>query len=166
VGDVIIGLASDGIHSNGYSLVRKILEVKNIDIKDPANAKLAEDLLKPTRLYVKSCLQAIKAGGVHALAHITGGGITENTPRVLPENTAARINRDAWQIPEIFNWLQTNGNVAEDEMLRTFNCGIGMILVVAANKAANLQAILKDCGETVFILGEIINRQDAAVEYI
>jgi len=165
-GDVIIGLSSDGIHSNGYSLVRHIISAQKIDLANDDNKKLADILLTPTRLYVKPCLAAIRTGFVHALAHITGGGITENTPRVLPEEVSAEINLKAWVKPEIFKWLQEFGNVSESEMLRTFNCGIGMIVVVKVEKADEVLAVLKHEGERAQIIGRIIKRAEERVIYV
>lgn len=168
VGDVIIGLASSGLHSNGYSLVRHIIKQQNFDLKSSANQRIAADLLTPTRLYVKSCLAAIKSGGVHALVHVTGGGITENTPRVLPDNVSAQIHLDSWKRPEIFNWLQarSNGSISDTEMLRTFNCGIGMLLVVDKNKADSILATVREAGETAYLVGSIVEKKACRVVYI
>ncbi|MFC4214998.1 phosphoribosylformylglycinamidine cyclo-ligase [Pseudophaeobacter arcticus] len=157
-GDVLLGLASDGVHSNGYSLVRKIVELSGLgwDADSPFGAgSLGEALLTPTRLYVKQSLAAVRAGGVHALAHITGGGLTENLPRVLPEDLGADINLDSWELPGVFKWMAEVGGIAEAEMLKTFNCGIGMILSVSADRADELVAILQDEGETVSRLGTV-----------
>ena len=157
-GDVLIGLASDGVHSNGYSLVRKIVELSGLgwDAESPfSEGTLGEALLTPTRLYVKQSLAAVRAGGVHALAHITGGGLTENLPRVLPENLGADIDLNAWELPGVFKWMAEVGGIAEAEMLKTFNCGIGMILSVSADRADELMAILQDEGETVSRLGTV-----------
>ena len=130
-GQVIIGLTSSGPHSNGYSLVRKIIEHVNADLKQDFDGRsLGQALMAPTQIYVKPLLSLFENIDVHALAHITGGGLLENIPRVLPENTQATIDKRSWQQPEIFNWLQQNGNVAEEEMYRTFNCGIGMVVIV------------------------------------
>jgi len=166
VGDVILGLASDGVHSNGYSLVRHIIKVKKIDLYAAANQQLATTLLTPTRLYIKSCLAAIRTGAVNALVHVTGGGITENTPRVLPENVSAEVNLKAWQMPEIFKWLQDGGNVSSTEMLRTFNCGIGMMLVVSTGQVQHVSKVLKQYGETVYIVGRITERKQERVVYL
>jgi phosphoribosylformylglycinamidine cyclo-ligase len=165
-GDVIIGLASDGVHSNGYSLVRHILKEKNVDLQAACNLQLATSLLTPTRLYVQPCLTAIRTGTVKALVHVTGGGITENTPRVLPDNVSAEIDLHAWQFPEIFTWLQDSGNIGRPEMLRTFNCGIGMILVVDAGHADNVQSVLTQAGETVYRIGRITERKKERVTYL
>lgn len=163
-GDVLLGLASSGFHSNGYSLVRHIIKLQKIELR--TDKKLTSALLAPTRLYVKACLTAIKTSGVHALVHVTGGGITENTPRVLPENVAAEIDLKSWQLPEIFQWLQNAGNISRNEMLRTFNCGIGMILAVRADKADEIIATLKNVGETVYTIGKLIERKKEAVVYL
>jgi phosphoribosylformylglycinamidine cyclo-ligase len=157
-GDVLLGLASDGVHSNGYSLVRKLVEVSGLgwDADCPwADGSLGEVLLTPTRLYVTQALAAVKAGGVHALAHITGGGLTENLPRVLPEGMGAEIDLAAWELPPVFKWLAATGGMAEAELLKTFNCGIGMIVVVAADRADALTAVLEEAGETVSRIGSV-----------
>ena len=157
-GDVLLGLASNGVHSNGYSLVRKLVEVSGLgwDADCPwADGSLGEVLLTPTRLYVTQALAAVKAGGVHALAHITGGGLTENLPRVLPEGLGAQIDLTAWDLPPVFKWLAQTGGMAEAELLKTFNCGIGMIAVVAPDQADALTAVLEEAGETVFRIGTV-----------
>ncbi|MEY8834292.1 phosphoribosylformylglycinamidine cyclo-ligase [Phaeobacter italicus] len=157
-GDVLLGLASDGVHSNGYSLVRKLVEVSGLgwDADCPFGERtLGEALLTPTRLYVKQCLAAVRAGGVHALAHITGGGLTENLPRVLPEDLGADIDLNAWELPPVFKWMAETGGIAEAEMLKTFNCGIGMILSVSAERADELVQVLEAEGETVSRLGTV-----------
>ena len=157
-GDVLLGLASDGVHSNGYSLVRKIVELSGLswEADSPfSDGTLGEALLTPTRLYVKQSLAAVRAGGVHALAHITGGGFTENLPRVLPEDLGADIDLDSWELPGVFKWMAEVGGIAEAEMLKTFNCGIGMILSVSADRADELVDILQDEGETVSRLGTV-----------
>jgi phosphoribosylformylglycinamidine cyclo-ligase len=157
-GDVLLGLASDGVHSNGYSLVRRIVEREGLgwDAKAPfAEATLGAALLTPTRLYVRPVLDAVRAGGVHALAHITGGGLTENLPRVLPKGLGATIHLGAWDLPPVFRWLATAGGVAEAEMLKTFNSGIGMVVVADAAKADAVAARLSEAGETVVRLGHV-----------
>ncbi|UWQ61189.1 phosphoribosylformylglycinamidine cyclo-ligase [Leisingera caerulea] len=157
-GDVLLGLASDGVHSNGYSLVRKLVEVSGLgwDADCPfGEGSLGEALLTPTRLYVKQCLAAVRAGGVHALAHITGGGLTENLPRVLPEDLGADIDLNAWDLPPVFKWMAETGGIAEAEMLKTFNCGVGMILSVSADRADELVQVLEAEGETVARLGTV-----------
>ncbi|GAB4546145.1 MAG: phosphoribosylformylglycinamidine cyclo-ligase [Ruegeria sp.] len=157
-GDVLLGLASDGVHSNGYSLVRKLVQISGLgwDADSPfCDGPLGEALLTPTRLYVKPALAAIRAGGVHALAHITGGGLTENLPRVLPDDLGAQIDLNAWDLPPVFRWMAGTGGIAEAEMLKTFNCGIGMIVVCAADRADDLAALLTDAGETVARIGAV-----------
>ncbi|MEX5596782.1 phosphoribosylformylglycinamidine cyclo-ligase [Pseudophaeobacter sp. C1-32P7] len=157
-GDVLLGLASDGVHSNGYSLVRKLVEVSGLGWEADcpfAEGTLGEALLTPTRLYVKQSLAAVRAGGVHALAHITGGGLTENLPRVLPEGLGADIDLNAWELPPVFKWMAETGGIAEAEMLKTFNCGIGMILSVSADRADALTEVLEGEGETVSRLGSV-----------
>ena len=159
VGDVLIGLTSDGVHSNGYSFVRKVVELSGLgwDAASPfSEGTLGAALLAPTRLYVKQALAAIRAGGVHGLAHITGGGLTENPPRVLPDGLACAINLGAWDLPPVFRWLATTANMAEAELLKTFNCGIGMILVIDPTRAAAISQLLSDMGETVVQLGQIL----------
>lgn len=157
-GDQLIALASSGPHSNGFSLIRKVLEVSNADTSAEFNGKtLGETLLEPTRIYVKPLLELFKQVDVHALSHITGGGFWENIPRVLPSSAKAVVKGDSWQWPPIFNWLQENGNITTHEMYRTFNCGVGMVLVVPANELENSLNILKDLGENAWHLGEIQN---------
>ena len=158
-GDVLLGLASDGVHSNGYSLVRRVVERSGLAWDAPApftQGSLGAALLAPTRLYVKPALAAIRAGGVHGLAHITGGGLTENLPRVLPEDLGAQIDLGAWSLPPVFTWLATEGGLAQAEMLKTFNAGIGMVLVVAADRADALGAELAAAGESVHHLGHVV----------
>lgn len=157
-GDVLLGLASDGVHSNGYSLVRKVVEVSGLEWSSDCpfgEGNLGEALLAPTRLYVKQCLAAIRAGGVHALAHITGGGLTENLPRVLPEGLGADIDLDSWELPPVFKWLAQTAGIEQSELLKTFNSGVGMVLSVAADEADALTALLQDAGETVYTLGTV-----------
>ena len=157
-GDVLLGLRSDGVHSNGFSLVRKVAETAGLSWTDPSpfgQGTLGEALLAPTRLYVRPVLAAIRHGGVHAAAHITGGGLTENLPRVLPDGLGAEIDLDAWTLPPVFAWLSQAGGIAEREMLKTFNSGIGMVLAVAADKAAAIEALLASEGETVVRLGQV-----------
>ncbi len=157
VGDKLIGLASSGAHSNGYSLIRKIIERNQASLDEPFDGKtLGETLLAPTRIYVKSLLALIKKIPVHALAHITGGGLTENLPRVIPDNLNAQIDLKSWQFPAIFDWLQSNGNVSQADMLITFNCGVGMVICVAPEDEAATLTLLAELGETAFVMGEII----------
>ncbi|TWG67574.1 MULTISPECIES: phosphoribosylformylglycinamidine cyclo-ligase [unclassified Aminobacter] len=169
-GDVLLGLASSGVHSNGFSLVRRIVERSGLSWNDPApfdkHKTLGEALLTPTRIYVKSILQAIRSThGIKALAHITGGGFPENMPRVLPKDYAAELDLEAISVPKVFSWLASTGGVAHHEMMRTFNCGIGMVLVVAAGQAAQVAAVLTQAGETVTTIGRILPRRDAGVVY-
>lgn len=170
-GDVLLGLASSGVHSNGYSLVRHLIDASGLAYDAPApfdnNVTLAHALLTPTRIYVKSCLAAINSAGrpVKALAHITGGGLSENIPRVLPAALAAELSRSAWHLPPVFEWLQRVGNIAEHEMLRTFNCGIGMILVVDAVQTPDVVSLLTAQGETVHTIGRLVKRTHEGVVY-
>ena len=157
-GDVIIALPSSGPHSNGYSLIRKIIEVSGADINQVTidGTPLADALMAPTRIYVKPVLQLIKeTGAVHAISHITGGGLLENIPRVLPENAQAVIEIDSWQRPAVFDWLQQQGNVDETEMHRVLNCGVGMIICVAADQAERVLEHLRSNGEQPWVIGEI-----------
>jgi phosphoribosylformylglycinamidine cyclo-ligase len=160
-GDKLIGIASSGPHSNGYSLIRKIIERSGLSLTDHVNGKpLGETLLTPTRIYVKPLLELLKSVDVHAMAHITGGGITENLPRVLPNDLSAKIDLSTWQLPEIFVWLQQQGNVELADMLVTFNCGVGMIVCVDAADEATTLASLNQQGETAFSMGEIVPATD------
>jgi len=158
-GDTLIGVASSGPHSNGYSLIRKVVELSGLAWDAPApfvgEKTLAEALLTPTKLYVKSLLPLIRAGQIKGLAHITGGGLTENTPRMLPETLTAEIDMQSWPRPPVFSWLQDTGGIAEAELQRAFNCGIGMVLVVAADQAEVIAATLMQSGETVVPLGRV-----------
>ena len=159
-GDTVLGLASSGPHSNGYSLVRQIIEREKIDFgTDAGAAAIAANLLQPTRIYVKALLKLMETLPVKGMAHITGGGLTENVPRILAEGLTARLDKSAWQRPAIFDWLQEHGNVAEHEMHRVFNCGIGMVVVVARAQASKAMAQLRAAGETVFEIGKIAERQ-------
>ena len=165
-GDKLIGIASSGPHSNGYSLIRKIIEKSGASLNDAFNGStLGETLLTPTRIYVKALLNLLKQVDVHAMAHITGGGITENLPRVLPSALSAEIDLSAWSLPEIFVWLQEQGNVALEDMLVTFNCGIGMIVCVAAEDEAKTLELLNSSGEQAFSLGNIIPATQQRVNY-
>jgi len=165
-GDVILGLASSGLHSNGYSLIRKLVEMSRLGLGDAApfasGQSLGEALLMPTRIYVKPVLAGLKvSAGIKALAHITGGGFLENIPRVLPQQTVAEIDLAKVPCPPVFGWLRQIGDLAEREMLRTFNCGIGMIVVVEANEANAVALSLEDSGERVVRLGQIRARSGA-----
>ena len=158
-GDVLLGLASSGVHSNGYSLVRRLAADKGWRLDRPAlfdmERLLIDHLIEPTRIYVKTLLPFIRAGRVHALAHITGGGLLENVPRVLPAGLHAHIDADAWEQPRLMAFLQAQGAIEPGEMARTFNCGIGMVLAVAPEEAESLAADLTAAGETVFTIGRI-----------
>ncbi|KZL26631.1 phosphoribosylformylglycinamidine cyclo-ligase [Pseudovibrio sp. WM33] len=170
-GDVLLGLASSGVHSNGFSLVRKIVEVSGLTWADKApfdaDKTLGEALMEPTRIYVKPLLAAIKeTNGIKALAHITGGGLPENLPRVLPDELAARIDLSAISSPAVFGWLSKAGGIEQFEMLRTFNCGVGMVVAVAADKADAVRDVLEREGETVVTLGKLEAAQDGAEQVV
>jgi phosphoribosylformylglycinamidine cyclo-ligase len=157
-GDVLLGLPSSGVHSNGYSLVRRVVADAGLGWDAPCpfgDDTLGAALLEPTRIYVRPALAAIRAGGVHALAHITGGGLTENLPRVLPEGLGAEIDLDAWDLPPVFAWLRAAAGIPDAEMLRTFNCGIGLVVVVAADRAEAITAILAAEGESARPIGTV-----------
>lgn len=165
VGDVLLGLGSNGVHSNGYSFVRKVVELSGLgwDAASPfSDGTLGEALLAPTRLYVKQALAAVRAGGVHALAHITGGGLTENLPRVLPDDMGATIDLSSWELPPVFRWLAETANMEEKELLKTFNSGIGMIVVVAADRADEIAALLTAEGEAVTRIGTVTDQTGVA----
>src|SRR5690554_1809598 len=167
-GDVLLAMASSGPHSNGYSLIRKILEVSNADLNTDLDGKtLADALMAPTRIYVKSTLKLINASEVHAMCHVTGGGFQENLPRILPEDCKAVVDTNSWQWPAVFDWLQDAGNVKTAEMFRTFNCGVGMIIVVPENKVSDALALLNAEGEHAWLLGDITTREgdEAQVEF-
>ncbi|HWE72248.1 MAG TPA: phosphoribosylformylglycinamidine cyclo-ligase [Stellaceae bacterium] len=165
-GDIIFGMASSGLHSNGFSLVRRVVELARLDYAQPApfapEKTLAEALLVPTRLYVNACRAVLKApnvqGGAHAFAHITGGGLIDNIPRVLPDHLAAEIDAMRWELPPVFRWLAESAKIARGEMARTFNCGIGMIAVVAPNNAAAAREAMEKAGERVIEIGRIVKR--------
>ena len=160
-GDQLIALGSSGPHSNGYSLIRKVLEVNSTDTNELLNGKsIGDHLIEPTKIYVKSTLALLKEVNVHALCHITGGGFWENIPRVLPEGAKAVIDSSSWQWPEIFNWLQEKGNITTHEMYRTFNCGVGMVIAVPADKLEQSIELLKANGEDAWHIGAIDNAQD------
>ena len=158
-GDVILGLASTGIHSNGFSLVRRLAADKGWKLDRPAlfdqEVILIDALMAPTRIYVKSLLQLVQAGAIHGLAHITGGGLLENIPRVLPANCHATVDADAWPLPRLMAFLQAQGNIEPEEMARTFNCGIGMVAIVANEKVTMVTEALQAAGETVFSIGTV-----------
>ena len=158
-GDVLIALPSSGPHSNGYSLVRKIVERSGLDWEDPApfaeGLTVGEALLASTRIYVKALLPLIRAGKLKGLAHITGGGITENTPRMLPDHLKPKIDLEAWAFPPVFEWMQKIGQISDTEMLRTFNCGVGMIVSVAADDVMDVLSALAEADESAFVIGEV-----------
>ena len=170
VGDVLIGMASSGVHSNGCSLVRRVVKDSGLSYGAPApfapGKTLGEALLAPTRLYVKSALEAIRTGGVKGLAHITGGGVTENLPRALPDVLDAEVDLSAWAPPPVFGWLAKSAGIAEQEMLRTFNCGVGLISVVAAECAGKLIDAFQECGDKAFRIGTLVSGEgEAKVRY-
>jgi phosphoribosylformylglycinamidine cyclo-ligase len=166
-GDVILGLASNGAHSNGYSLIRKIISTRRVNLSDKLGGRPLKDLiLAPTRIYVKPVLALAKKVPLKGIAHITGGGLVENIPRVLSQGLSARISQSAWPMPPLFTWLQQQGNVADGEMHRVFNCGIGMIIVVDARHAARAQTLLTRAGETVWRIGEVTHRTRGAPQTI
>ncbi|CAC9650188.1 phosphoribosylformylglycinamidine cyclo-ligase [bacterium endosymbiont of Bathymodiolus sp. 5 South] len=156
-GDHIIALGSSGPHSNGYSLIRKVLERT-----EPTEHQL-QQLIEPTKIYVKSVLSLLKKYSVHAISHITGGGLLENIPRVLPENLAAKLDKNSWQMPEIFQFLQANGNIKLTEMYRVFNCGVGMVLVVSSDESIDVIKHLEAQGEKAWLIGEIVKNDGAQV---
>jgi phosphoribosylformylglycinamidine cyclo-ligase len=166
-GDVVLGLASSGIHSNGYSLVRKIIEVSKPDLEaDFHGRKLADALMQPTRIYVKPLLALMQAMEVKGMVHITGGGLVENIPRVLADNLTAVLDAKSWTLPPLFQWLQQHGGVADAEMHRVFNCGIGMTVIVAKENADAAMAQLQAAGETVYRIGEIRARAEGEAQTI
>ena len=166
-GDVVLGLASSGAHSNGYSLIRKLIDITHIGFKSDFHGQpFADAVMAPTRIYVKPLLALMEKLDVKGMAHITGGGITGNLPRCLPEGVAARVDAASWTRPPLFDWLQQAGNVTPDEMLRTFNCGIGMCVVVSAADAAAAIAQLQASGETVWQIGEIVARPEGAEQVV
>lgn len=159
-GDVVLGLASSGAHSNGYSLIRKLIEKSGIDFNADFHGKPFKDVvMAPTKIYVKSLLALLEAMPVKGMAHITGGGITENVPRVLPQGLTAEVQANSWALPPLFQWLKAQGNIADAEMYKTFNCGIGMVVVLAPADAAKATEILTKAGETVYTIGRIRAQQ-------
>ncbi len=166
-GDTLLGLASNGVHSNGFSLVRRVIERAGIDFDTPApfdsRQSLGEALLAPTKVYVRSCLAGIAAGEVHGLAHITGGGLLENIPRVLPEGVGVRLSRSAWPSIPVFDWIADVGAVPPEEMARTFNLGIGMVLIVNPETKQETMTALRESGESVFEIGEVVFQTDGAL---
>ena len=164
-GDRIIGLASSGVHSNGFSLVRKILQRQQANLEDSfQQTTLGEALLAPTRIYVRSLLPLLRAGRINGLSHITGGGLLENIPRVLPEGLGAELQRDSWPNLPLFDWLQQSGGVVDEQMFRTFNCGIGMVAMVPEQQAQSVIADLQAAGEQAWDIGEVVNDADMAVD--
>ena len=166
-GNLVLGLASSGAHSNGYSLIRKIISHSKVDLnKDFYGEKLADVLMKPTKIYVKSILTLIEKVNINAMAHITGGGIMENIPRVLPVHLSAKINKNSWKLPSLFQWLKDEANLDDAELYRTFNCGIGMTIIVDEKDAQEASNILRKLGEEVYIIGSIkkLNKDENQVE--
>ena len=168
VGDRLLALASSGAHSNGYSLIRRLIEISGADLTaDCGGVPLGEALMTPTRIYVENLLALAADYRPAAIAHITGGGLTENIPRVLPPGHGARIDLSSWQRPAVFEWLQQAGNIAEHEMLRTFNCGVGMVLAVDAATEQDCLVRLEQLGESAWTIGEVVEREgESAVEYL
>jgi len=159
-GDVVLGLASSGAHSNGYSLIRKLIEKSGIDFESDFHGKKFKDVvMAPTKIYVKSILKLLETMSVKGMAHITGGGITENIPRVLPEGLTAEIQKSSWTLPPLFQWLQAQGNIEPLEMYRTFNCGVGMAIILDQSQVAAAKTLLESMGETVYTLGAIRAQQ-------
>jgi phosphoribosylformylglycinamidine cyclo-ligase len=160
-GDAVIGLASNGLHSNGFSLVRNVVELSGATLDAPAPFATAKNLdaalLEPTRIYVRSCLSVIAGGKIKALAHITGGGLLENIPRVLPAGCGVELEGSTWTAPPVFGWLQQQGNIVDEEMARTFNCGIGMVVVADQSDAADIVQAFADQGETAFAIGRVVD---------
>ena len=160
-GDVVLGIAASGAHSNGYSLIRKIIEVRGIDLSTKFHGRTLSDvILEPTRIYVKPVLKLLKSVPVKGLAHITGGGLVENVPRILPDALAARIERAAWSVPALFEWLREQGSIADQELYRVFNCGIGMAAVVDAGHADAALELLRQEGESAWRIGSIVRRDE------
>lgn len=168
IGDTLIALASSGPHSNGYSLIRKVLEVTQTNPAEYLldNTPLAGHLLAPTKIYVKSILQLIKQVDVHAISHLTGGGFWENIPRVLPTHVKAVIDESSWEWPSVFKWLQTQGNITRYEMYRTFNCGVGMVIALPENDVETALALLKQVGEQAWVIGKIASRTENEAQVI
>jgi phosphoribosylformylglycinamidine cyclo-ligase len=169
-GDVVLGIASSGVHSNGFSLVRKIVAQEKLSYDKPApfdsSKKLGDALLTPTRIYVRALMQAIKADSIKAMAHITGGGLLDNIPRVLPEGIGVRLDAKSWPVPPVFGWLAKAGNIDPHEMARTFNCGIGMAVVVAPDQADKASDLLIKAGEKVSRIGVVEPRLSGEIVII
>ncbi len=167
-GDALIALGSSGPHSNGYSLVRKVIDIAGVNPSTELldNKPLSEHVLAPTKIYVKSVLALIKQADVHAIAHLTGGGFWENIPRVLPKNTKAVIDEESWKWPSVFNWLQEKGNIDTYEMYRTFNCGVGMVIALPQEQVETALAIVKQAGENAWLIGHIEHAEDDAEQVV
>jgi phosphoribosylformylglycinamidine cyclo-ligase len=166
-GDVVLGLASSGPHSNGYSLIRKIISSRNIDLAAEFHGQpLGHALMAPTRIYVRSVLPLLGSVAIKGMAHITGGGLTENVPRILPDDLTAALRRSACTLPPIFTWLKQAGNVEDSEMYRTFNCGIGMVLITSPERAGTALDQLRSCGETPVVLGEVRARRTGEAQTV
>ncbi len=161
-GDMLLGLASSGVHSNGFSLVRRLVEDSGLSYNDPCPFDASKDfgtaLLEPTRIYVKSTLAALKAGHIKAISHITGGGFVENIPRILPDGVSAHVDASSWTLPPVFNWLREAGNMKPLEMAKTFNCGIGLVVIVSPEGADETHRIFEQMGETVYDLGYVVKK--------
>ncbi len=166
-GDILVGLSSSGPHSNGYSLIRKIIDVSKAHVTDTfGNTSLGETLLTPTKIYVKSILALLLQININGLCHITGGGLTENLPRILPADCGAAIQRNTWPRPEIFNWLQQQGAVSDAEMHRTFNCGIGMVIIINEADLNQCMDTLAQHDEDAYVIGKVIQANPAQVSFI
>jgi phosphoribosylformylglycinamidine cyclo-ligase len=166
-GDVVVAIGSSGAHSNGYSLVRKVIERAGAKPSDDLGGRpLGDVVMAPTEIYVKPILKLISQISVKGMAHITGGGLVDNVPRVLPENIQAVLHRDSWEMPELFRWLQMKGGVAYAEMIRVFNCGIGMVVIVAADQAEATAQLLKAEGLSAWTVGEVVERPEGAPQTI
>ena len=162
-GDILLGLPSSGIHSNGFSLVRHIINIQNLDYSGPCPFKhsartLGEALLTPTKIYVRACLPLIREGLIKGMAHITGGGFIDNIPRVVPKDLTVALDMSAWELPPVFRWLMKVGNISEQEMARTFNCGIGMVLVVGRDNKEKVMKRLHDANEQVYCIGKLVQK--------
>lgn len=168
-GDVLLGISSSGAHSNGYSLIRKIISEKKINLNlNFGNESLGEALMKPTKIYTQSILEVLKTENINAMAHITGGGLTENIPRVIPEGLKAIISKDSWGMPKLFKWIKSEANLSEDELFKTFNCGIGMVLIIKKESKDRVIESLRSSNEIVFEIGKIIkkNHNDKQIQII
>ncbi|HKO08508.1 MAG TPA: phosphoribosylformylglycinamidine cyclo-ligase, partial [Alphaproteobacteria bacterium] len=169
-GDLVLGLAASGVHSNGFSLVRRIVKESGLSYRDPApfasGVTLGEALLTPTRIYVRSCLAAVRAGKVLALAHITGGGLLENIPRVLPHGVGVELDAGRWPFLPVFRWLKKSAQIAPSELARTFNCGIGMVAIARAGDADKAKSILEAAGESVHLIGKVVSQSAGEPEVV